>query len=71
MRLGLEDVAQRLELCGIAAAAVGERLTEEPVGQPRVPRQERPVQVRPDRASDPAALEAALAIIAEPGDDPP
>ena len=65
----LELVGERLELRRLAAASVRERLREQPVGEPRVARQQRPVEVRADRAAEPAALEAALAVVAEAGDD--
>src|SRR5204863_774261 len=71
MRAGLELVGERLELGRIAAGRVRERVFEEPVGKPRISRQERAVQVRADRACQPAALEAALAVVAEPRDDAP
>ena len=48
---------------------VRERLREQPVGEPRVAREERAVQVRADRAPDAAALEAALAVVPEARDD--
>ena len=65
----LEPVGQRLELRRLAAGRMRERLREQPVGEPRVARQQRPVQVRADRPADAAALEAGVAVVAEPGDD--
>src|SRR5512132_3919214 len=47
-----------------------ERSREEPVCEPRVTWQQRPVQIRPDRPIDPNALETALPVVAEPCDDP-
>ena len=69
MRAALELVGQRLELAAPRRRSVRERLREQPVGEPRVARQERPVEVRADRAAGAAALEAALAVVAEAGDD--
>ena len=57
--------AQRVELRRLAARRVRERLRQQPVREPRVPRQQRPVEVRADGAADAAALEAALAVVAE------
>ena len=65
----LQLVRERLELGRLAARRVGERLREQPVREPRVARQQRAVQVRPDRAPDAAALEPALAVVAEAVDD--
>ena len=64
-----ELVGKRLELRRLAGAQpVGERLREQPVGEPRVTRQKRPVEIRADHAADTAALEAALAVVAEAGE---
>src|SRR5439155_14958712 len=68
MRLGLEVIREGLQPRRLAVA-MRERLREQPVGKPGVPRQEWAVEVRPDRAPDAAALPAALAVVAEPGDD--
>jgi hypothetical protein len=70
MGLGLERIAQRLELRrrGLAGP-MRERLRQEPIGQPRVPRQQRPVEVRPDHTPNPAAFEAAIAVVSEAGND--
>src|SRR5581483_4966086 len=68
-RTRLERVVDGSELGRLPAGAVGERLREQPVGELRIPRQQRPVQIRPDRASEPASLVAALAVVSEPGDD--
>ena len=46
-----------------------QRLREQPVGEPRVPRQQRTVEVRADRAADAAPLEAGLAVVPEPVED--
>jgi hypothetical protein len=48
-----------------------DRLSQEPVREPRIPGQERAVQIGADRAAEAAALVAALAVVAETGDDPP
>jgi hypothetical protein len=45
------------------------RLRQEPVGEPGVAREERSVEVRPDRTADAAAFEAALAVVPETRDD--
>jgi hypothetical protein len=47
-----------------------ERLSKEPVGQPWVPRKQRSVEICPDRAAAPAALEAGLAVVPEPVENP-
>src|SRR5215210_7167584 len=49
---------------------MGDRLRQQPVGEPGIAWEQRPVQVRADRAADTAAFPAALAVIAEPGHDP-
>src|SRR5436190_11760512 len=66
--LGLELVRQRLEDRDLSGA-VRDRLRQQPVGQPRVPRQQGPMQVGPDRATAAAALVPALAVVAEARDD--
>ena len=48
MRRELELVGERLEPGGSPPVAVRERLREQPVREPRVARQQRPVQVRAD-----------------------
>src|SRR2546425_4758095 len=68
MRLGLEVIREGLQLRRLAVA-MRERLREQPVGKPGIPRQEWAVEVRPDCTADAAALPAALAVVAEPGDD--
>ena len=68
MGLGFELVGQRLQL-GRLAVAMRERLREQPVGEPGIPRQERAMEVRPEGASDAATLPTTLAVIAEPGHD--
>src|SRR5665647_865643 len=65
----LELVGQRLELPRLSAGAVRQRLREQPVGQPRVAREQRPVEIRPDRPSDAGAFEAALPVVSEAGED--
>src|SRR5688572_10473942 len=62
--VALEVVGQGFER-GRLPEAVAQGLREQPVGEPRVPRQQRPVEVRPDGAAEAAALEAVLAIVAE------
>ena len=69
MRARLERVRKRCELGRLAARAMGERLLEQPVGEPRVARQERAVEIGADRATDAAAFVAALAVVPEAGDD--
>ena len=64
-----EIVCERLQLRRLTEAVL-ERTHQEPVGQPRVARQEGPVKVRADCRADPHALEAALAVIAEAGHHP-
>src|SRR5687768_2851418 len=44
-------------------------LRQEPVGEPGVPREERAVEVRPDRTADAAAFESALSVVPEARDD--
>jgi hypothetical protein len=51
------------------AEAARERLRKQPIREPRVARQQRPVQIGADGAADAAALEPARAIVAEAGDD--
>ena len=65
----LEGVLERLELGRLLAGRVRQRLCEQPVGEPGIPRQQRAVEVRADRAADAAALEAGLAVVPEAGDD--
>src|SRR5262245_57723197 len=67
MRLGLELVCQRLQLRRLAGP-MSDRLRQEPVGEPRIPRQQRPVEVRPEGAADAAALEPAVTVVPEAGD---
>src|SRR5262245_24113767 len=67
MRFAFEVVRELAELRRLSEAVL-ECPLEEPVGEPRVPRQERAVEVRPDRRPQPAALEAALAVVAEAGE---
>jgi hypothetical protein len=69
MRLLFELVCKRLQLSTLAEAML-ERPRQEPVGQPGVPRKERPVEVRADGRADPNALQAALAVVAEARHDP-
>ena len=69
MRLALELVLEGLQLRGFAEA-MSQSLRKQPVGEPRVARQQRSVQIRPDRAADTTALPAAHTVVAETGDDP-
>src|SRR5580765_6611585 len=48
-----------------------QRLPEQPVGEPGVPRQEWTVEVGPYDPAQATAFEAALAVVAEAGDDTP
>jgi len=66
MRPRFQLVRKRLQL-GCLAEAMRKRLRDHPVRQPRVPRQQRAVQVGADCPPDPAALEAALPVVPEPG----
>src|SRR5690348_5462961 len=68
MRLALELVGERLQ--PLLDAAVRERLLEQPVGEPRVAREKRTVQIGAVRALVAAALEARLPVVPEPKDDP-
>src|SRR5215210_6914456 len=62
--LRLERVRERLERRQLPVS-MRRGLSEDPVGEPRVPRQEGPVKVRPDDTARPAALDAALAVVPE------
>src|SRR6266849_4135729 len=68
VRSGFQLVRQRRKLGRLAAGPVGERLREQPVGEPWVARQERTVEVRTDGSADPRSLIAALTVVAEAGD---
>src|SRR2546425_5655222 len=68
MGLMLELVWQRLEQRQIACS-MGDRLGEQPVGEPRVAGQQRSVEVGADRPAEPAALVTTLSVVAEPGHD--
>ena len=63
----LELVGERLEL-DLAAGRVRERVREQPVGEPRVAREQRAVEVRAVDAALPAALVAGRAVVAEARD---
>ena len=65
VRLAFERVWQRSKL-GQLAASVRDGVREQPVGEPRVTWQQRTVEIRADRATDAAPLEAGLAIVSEP-----
>ena len=67
MALVLELVGERIE--PLLDAGVRERLFQQPVGEPRVARQQRPVEVRAVRALVAAALEAGGAVVPEARDD--
>src|SRR6266568_131419 len=62
VRFALELVRQGVEFGRLASCCVRERLREQPVREPGIPRQERSVQIRADRTSEPAAFESALAV---------
>src|SRR2546428_9977099 len=64
MSFALEVVRERLELRRLGCPSVGDGLREQPVREPRVPRQQRSVQGRADAAAEPAALRAPLAVVA-------
>ena len=66
MRLQLELVVERLE-GGRLAQLVRGGFGEDPVGEPRIAREEGTVEVRADHAPRSAALEAALPVVAEAG----
>ncbi len=71
MCAALELVRQRLEWGSLAAAEpVRECLREQPVGEPGIARQERPVEIGADDAPGAAALEAAFAVVAEAREHP-
>src|SRR5438105_13051949 len=63
----LETVRQRVERRRFAQTA-GQRLREQPVRKPRVPGEQRAVEIRPDRPADATPLVAALAVVPESGD---
>src|SRR5712691_6655536 len=65
VRLAFELVRKRVELRGLLVGRVRERLGDEPVREPRVPRQQRAVEVRSDGAPESAALVAAFTVVAE------
>src|SRR5262249_34184150 len=69
VRLRLELVGQRLERHRFATGAVRERLRKKPIGEPPVPRPQRPVEIRAEQAPGAAALVAALAVVPEAGED--
>ena len=66
--LRLQLVLERVEMRRLTGLP-GERLRQEPVGEPGVPREQRPVQVRPERAPPAAAFVPALAVVPEARDD--
>src|SRR2546423_9692952 len=70
MGLALEVVFERPQLRRLAEA-MSQSLREQPVGEPRVARQQGSMQIRPDRAADTTALPAARTVVAETRDDPP
>ena len=69
MCFALEVVVERFESRNLAEA-MAERLGQHPVREPRVARKKRAVEIRADRTTDAAAFPAALAVVAESGDDP-
>src|SRR3954468_13519975 len=70
MRLHLERIVERVEHRRFAAGLMGDRLCKQPVAEPRVAGQQRPVEVRTDRPARAATLVAALAVVPEARDDP-
>src|SRR6476646_301531 len=64
----LELIRQRLEQRQ-SACSMGDRLREQPVGEPRVAGPQRPVEVGADRPAEAAAFVATLSVVAEPGHD--
>ena len=68
MRFLLECVGQRSKRRSFPEP-VRQRPSQQPVGKPWVPGQQRPVEIRADRRSDPAALETARAVVAEARND--
>src|SRR5919201_5182564 len=69
VRLGLELVGERVEAGRRVARAVGDRLRQEPVREPRVSGEQWAVQVRANGTADAATFVAALAVVPEAGDD--
>src|SRR5205823_8157726 len=70
VRLQLVVVRKGIELRRLTQT-MRERLREQPVGKPRIARQERPVQIGAHGPTDAAALPTALAVVAEACDDAP
>jgi hypothetical protein len=68
--LRFELVGERRQLRRLAEA-MRQGLREQPVGEPGVARQEWTVEVRPGDPAHTTAFEAALAVVAEAGDDTP
>jgi hypothetical protein len=68
MRFSFQFVLERLQGRDLIDA-VAECLREQPVSEPRISREERPVEIRPDGATNAAAFPAALAVVAEAGDN--
>ena len=66
--LGFQLVLEGFELRRLAGLP-GQRLGQEPVGEPGVPGEQRPVQVRPERPPAAAAFVPALAVVPEARDD--
>jgi len=63
----LERVVKRRQL-RLRPVAARERELDQPVGEPRVLRQQRAVEVRPEHVHPPHALESVLAVVAVPAD---
>jgi hypothetical protein len=64
------ELVRELGKCGrIASRGMAERLFQQPIGEPRVSRQERPVEIGADRPVEPTALEARPAVVPETVDD--
>src|SRR5437868_307779 len=66
MGLGFELAGERLERRRLAVT-MRERLRQQPIGEPGIPGEERPMEVRAERTPDATALPATLAVVAEPG----
>ena len=69
VRLRLEPVGQRLELRRLSTRRVRQSLRQQPVREPGIAGEQRAVEVGADRAADPDALVARLAVVPEPGED--
>jgi hypothetical protein len=68
--LRFELVGKRRQLRRLTEA-MRQGLREQPIGEPGVARQEWTVEVGPEESAYTTAFEAALAVVAEAGDDTP